>query len=1141
MADEIEISKIVNIGAVTQDADKTIEQILRIDKALQDLVVAQSKIGQISALKDLREVTSQLQKATQSLTDAINGTAKAQKVANDESIKSEKLKKAEAQSAEALAKQQLAEVKLREANEKAAAREAAAIEALSKAKNAELQAEGNVGLSQAAISEKKKAEQAAIDYAKSLEFQAQAQRELDAAMQSASASGNQRAQLVTDPQVIEESVQGVVKYQDTLESLTGTLDENQKLQNIYKEEISDVGLQLKNLEKNTTAAERSTDAYKNKVALLNTRQAELKKDSKELSSIISNQVKEQNNAVGSLDRMNARLELLNRAYAKLSAMEKANPLGRSLNAEITALNTAVLAEESALGKSQKNVGNYANGIVKAAGNAFSAVRKIAYILPGIGIAGIFSLIGEGIISALEKLDLFGSTAKRAQKDFADSMKDANAEIGKQVGEIKALYAVTQDTNQSIDDRKDATKRLLEINKENNEKTGEHTSLLVNQNGVLGENDAAINKLSESLIKQAKTKAYLGVIEKAYTKVIEEQTKGLDDQFNKFENVVLDIQETYNKVVNKISGTPFIPKSATQLFSKNKGESDAKDYLKAVTDIFLNGLKSGDLDLGGIFGGGKGNKDAEKLAEQLRKDALELFKYRQGLLIEEQKAISNLTGAALKIRIDARNKQTELEKELINRVADFELLKANQTADEKILIDEKRRTDLINAESQRYVGVLQIRVTTEAAINAEIEKLQAEFHERELKATEEAEKEKQRIKTRQIDTLASDVERDLRFAEDKYTAELVALSKSFEQGKIKKEGYEKEKLRIENEAIAESIRIQIAYYRALILISDLPADKQKEAIKKLHDLEIQSAKLGIKTVQDKADKEIEIEKKKNEALKQLATELSGLTFDLFTAGIDRQKNAIQDQIDALEARKQKEIEVQNQITQSTTDRANNIAIIEARTAAQREQLELRQRKLQQERARFEKAQSIASILQSTAIAVVGALGAKPWTPANIALAAIVGALGAAQIARVLVTPIPKYFRGKNVGNTDSYEGPAWVDDGGKPELIVREDGSMEVGSNKPRLTFVGSKDQVYPDAKEELIKRSMINSKGALVDYKTIVIQNNQNDKLDMTMRHGFKMLNNTIKNKRETHIHIQRPIRKWISNGQSSQEFLDSL
>jgi hypothetical protein len=67
-------------------------------------------------------------------------------------------------------------------------------------------------------------------------------------------------------------------------------------------------------------------------------------------------------------------------------------------------------------------------------------------------------------------------------------------------------------------------------------------------------------------------------------------------------------------------------------------------------------------------------------------------------------------------------------------------------------------------------------------------------------------------------------------------------------------------------------------------------------------------------------------------------------------------------------------------------------------------------LQRKQARRQKAIDIANATMGTASAVVAALGAKPWTPANYALAAAVGGLGAAQIAAISATPIPAYANG-----------------------------------------------------------------------------------------------------------------------------------
>ena len=85
------------------------------------------------------------------------------------------------------------------------------------------------------------------------------------------------------------------------------------------------------------------------------------------------------------------------------------------------------------------------------------------------------------------------------------------------------------------------------------------------------------------------------------------------------------------------------------------------------------------------------------------------------------------------------------------------------------------------------------------------------------------------------------------------------------------------------------------------------------------------------------------------------------------------------------------------------------------------------------ALLEKAQSIASATIGTYNAVVSALGAKPWTPANYALAAIVGGLGAIQVAAIAATPTAYAKGGDFVTN--------------KPELIM----VGEAGREHVRIT------------------------------------------------------------------------------------------
>src|SRR5438477_1220010 len=79
---------------------------------------------------------------------------------------------------------------------------------------------------------------------------------------------------------------------------------------------------------------------------------------------------------------------------------------------------------------------------------------------------------------------------------------------------------------------------------------------------------------------------------------------------------------------------------------------------------------------------------------------------------------------------------------------------------------------------------------------------------------------------------------------------------------------------------------------------------------------------------------------NTAYQSLGDEVKNLAFDLLTASIEREKNDIQGQIDLLDQKKQKDIEVANQTIASATDRAAAITVIEARAQAEREQLEAR---------------------------------------------------------------------------------------------------------------------------------------------------------------------------------------------------------
>jgi len=116
-----------------------------------------------------------------------------------------------------------------------------------------------------------------------------------------------------------------------------------------------------------------------------------------------------------------------------------------------------------------------------------------------------------------------------------------------------------------------------------------------------------------------------------------------------------------------------------------------------------------------------------------------------------------------------------------------------------------------------------------------------------------------------------------------------------------------------------------------------------------------------------------------------------------------------------------------------------------------QLEEQKREIRIREAKADKEAALFNAIISTASAVVSALP-------NVVLAALVGALGAAQIAMIASRPIPAYAEG-----TDNHiGGKAIVGDGGRHEVIQTPDGKLSITPNKSTLVDLPKGTKVYPD-------------------------------------------------------------------------------
>lgn len=124
----------------------------------------------------------------------------------------------------------------------------------------------------------------------------------------------------------------------------------------------------------------------------------------------------------------------------------------------------------------------------------------------------------------------------------------------------------------------------------------------------------------------------------------------------------------------------------------------------------------------------------------------------------------------------------------------------------------------------------------------------------------------------------------------------------------------------------------------------------------------------------------------------------------------------------------------------------------KTEAKNRELEKKKQELARKQAIWDKATSIAQAGIATALAITKSLP-------NFVLAAIVGAMGAIQVATIAATPIPSYAEGTKDGAHPG--GKALVGDAGKREVVMYK-GMAWITPDTPMLVDLPKGAQVFPD-------------------------------------------------------------------------------
>lgn len=270
-----------------------------------------------------------------------------------------------------------------------------------------------------------------------------------------------------------------------------------------------------------------------------------------------------------------------------------------------------------------------------------------------------------------------------------------------------------------------------------------------------------------------------------------------------------------------------------------------------------------------------------------------------------------------------------------------------------------------------------------------------------------------------------------------------------------------------------------------------------------------------------------EEKKRQAAENalnLISTYGGQIFNVVGQAIDNsvtaQKNALQQQIDAINEQKEAEIDAVNDSLLSQQEKADKIAVINAKSAAQTEQLARRQKQLDQQKAKFDKANSIFQIILSTASAIVEALP-------NIPLSILVGTIGAAQLAVAATAPIPQYY----VGTDDAPGGYAIVSEQG-PELMTLPSGKQMLTPDRPTIMYVPEHAKILPH-NETLIE--MARRQALASSFKTPFLNEDDfNRRYAAAMEGKLNELIGVVKSRPEHTTNFswsERGVQKWVKSG----------
>ena len=988
-----------------------------------------------------------------------------------------------------------------------------------------------------------------------------AQNSAAQANQSYTQSANQLNQAISTTEAkYTEIVDNILTYDSHVTKLTADTIQN-------KIRIKELGDELKSLDKEYKNGAIGITEYLNKSALLKQRQTELSEQNKQYSNLIRNHSAVIISTASSYNEMNAAVLALEKRLKNMPKDSFLGAEGQNTLQQIQTLKNELKSMDAQMGNYQRNVGNYTshwNGLNMS-------VQQVARELPSLAVgwntfflaisnnlpmladelkkarieyqamqeAGekgipvwkqltksifnwqtalvvgitLLSVYGKDImnwVSSLFKGEKAVLEIVNATNQFHEAMRKGVSDTVKERTELKLLYDATQDSTRSMKERKAAVDELQK-------RYPNYLGNIKDEDILAGKASDSYKALTSALIENAQARA----VEET---MVENSKKALEYE-NKMRSALVDryqIQKEIDKL--EAEGPKIVVQRGGGAYDENalalvglrtrleEAEERMNSYKKTANDfkraneglaesININNLLASPTDKGKKSADGQ-DKYQEDIDKRLFDTRISLIddEYKKERALAQKKYEENI--ASIKGNSEEENKLRANYKEILQN---------------ELLAIDKKYLDKTDEEERKRV---------KDSVKYQLEEKQREYATLAIVASQNMQKE-----------INDELER-------------------YRQGIISKEQYEKNKAEITQKYALLEAQRAIDLLKEQIDISGL-SDEEKFKIKEaLAKAEINLSNKVREAKEKNRDKETEDEKKywaeleaslqhlenvSNNAVDGLGTLFSGL-MSLITKVVRDGKLGIEDllgsisaisegltsimvgmydqQIEKIEEQQEKNEEAGEEEIERIEKLAEDGAIsteeaearkraAEDRTAQKDKELEKQKAELKQKQARWDKSNSIIQATMATALAVTKALP-------NFVLAAIVGAMGAAQVAIIAAQPIPKYAKG-----TDNHPGGlAIVGDGGRQEVIETDNGAY-ITPAVPTLVDIPKRARVIPNLVD--YRKMSLHSDALMLDRQR---RSNDGDPVIVNVNNDYRRLERNTEATNEGIAKLNRTFRK---------------